>query len=350
MHDEVRRDQPAGPVAAPDPVTGVTPSDARPSAVPLPTLPGPGDDPVPAHPGEPVEVDGRCLFVRTADGTRPRGEREPALFVHGIGGSSLAWTDVMHLLADRLDCESVDLPGFGRSDPPPDDDYSLDGHARTLARLVEERGRGPVHLVGNSLGGAVTTRLASLRPDLVRSLSLVSPALPDLRVRRGGERVLPLLVVPGLQRLAWRRITALGPEAQARAVLESSFHDRSRIHPARLAEAAEEVRRRTSLPWATDSITLSLRGLVSAYLQRGPASLWRQAACVEVPVLLVWGRHDRVVDVRLAERARRVFPDARLLVLEDAAHTAQLEQPEAVARAVLGRLEEARGLLAPGAA
>jgi pimeloyl-ACP methyl ester carboxylesterase len=61
--------------------------------------------------------------------------------------------------------------------------------------LLESRGAGPVHLFGNSLGGAVAVRLAALRPDLVRTLTLVSPALPVLRPRRTNVH-LPVLAMP----------------------------------------------------------------------------------------------------------------------------------------------------------
>ena len=53
----------------------------------------------------------------------------------------------------------------------------------SVISLIEQRGNWPVHLIGNSLGGAVSTRVAARRPDLVRTLTLISPALPDLRPR-----------------------------------------------------------------------------------------------------------------------------------------------------------------------
>src|SRR5258706_15241110 len=87
--------------------------------------------------------------------------------------------------------EALDLPGFGHSPPPPDGDYSLDARVRAVIALIEERGNRPVHLIGNSLGGAVSTRIAARRPDLVRSLTLISPPLPDLR-----PRLLPMRLAP----------------------------------------------------------------------------------------------------------------------------------------------------------
>jgi len=73
-----------------------------------------------------------------------------------------------------------------------------------VARLIETLDAGPVHLVGNSMGGAVAVRLAARRPDLVRTLTLISPALPVLRPRRGTDPRLLLLMLPGVSNLVTR--------------------------------------------------------------------------------------------------------------------------------------------------
>ncbi len=98
--------------------------------------------------------------------------------------------------------------------------------------------------------------------------------------------------------------------------------------------------RRNGLDHTADAFLLSLRGLVSTYLQRGPRALWRQAARVQAPTLLVWGDRDRLVDPALAPRAARTFPDSRLLLLPGVGHVAQMEAADVVARAFLGLLDE----------
>ncbi len=298
------------------------------SRAPLPVL----DGHVPPWPGE--DRDG--TWVRTG----PREGGEPALFVHGLGGSSTNWTDLVALLAGQVEAEALDLPGFGRSAPPADGRYRLRTHAQAVVRCVERSGRGPVHLFGNSLGGAVSTVVAARRPDLVRTLTLVSPALPALRPRRGSDPRLPLLLLPGLDRLARRALARTTPEQRARAVLQLCYADPSRISAERVAEAVEEVRRRSGLPHEAVAFRDSLRGLVAAYLAPGARSLWQQAARATAPTLLVWGAQDRLVDVSIAPRAARTFPDARLLVLDDVGHVAQMERPDVVARAFLGLREE----------
>ena len=284
------------------------------------------------------QVEG-SLFVRRG----PSGAGEPALFVHGLGGSSVNWTDLVALLGEALDCHAIDLPGFGRSAPPADDRYTVGAHARAVVGHLEASGRGPVHLFGNSLGGAVSLRVAADRPDLVRTLTLVSPALPHLRPQRGSDPRLALMVLPGLSGLVSKKMAAVSPEARAKAVLDLCFADPSTIPAQRMQEAVDEVRRRASLPYGTDAFTRSLRGLIGSYLVRGERSPWARAEQVAAPTLIVWGTEDRLVDVALAPRAAAAVRDSRLLVLSAVGHVAQMERPELVARAFLGMLEELAG-------
>ena len=210
-----------------------------------------------------------------------------------------------------------------------------------MIAYLEQRGGEPVHLFGNSLGGAVTVLVAALRPDLVRTLTLVSPAMPSLRPRRGSDVTLPLLLLPGLGRLVQRRLDTLPPERRARAVLELCFGDPSVVPDNRFAEAVEEVVRRRGLPWAMDAFTASLRGIAWSYAAPGAGSLWRQAARIQAPTLVVWGDQDKVVSAALAPRTAATIPDARLLLLPRIGHVAQMEVPEVVARAVVALLEDA---------
>lgn len=307
---------------------------------------------IPPWPGEEVTLDGAVTYVRRTPATAPGAE--PALYVHGLGGSAMNWTDLAYLLAGRLDGEAIDLPGFGRSDPAPS--YTVPAIADRVVRWIEHSGRGPVHLLGNSLGGAVTVRVAGTRPDLVRTLTLISPAMPFMDPRRSLQsRLLPLLLIPRVERIAARRLTAIAPEALAEQVIAACFANPSVLPPERVAEAVEEVRRRSETPWYVDAYIRTLRGLVGSFLRSylpGPDSMWRIAERITAPTLVVTGRQDRLVDVRVAPAVAKLIPDSRLLVLDQVGHVAQMERPDLVARAVLAMLDEvsARTDSAPAAA
>ncbi|MFI9361116.1 alpha/beta fold hydrolase [Kitasatospora sp. NPDC053057] len=176
-----------------------------------------------------VEVPGAVLAVHRPAEEAGADGREPGLFVHGLGGSAANWTALMDRLAGVVDGEAVDLPGFGHSDPPTDGNLSLSGHVRAVIGYLEASGRGPVHLFGNSLGGAVAVRLAALRPDLVRTLTLVSPALPELPPQRSAWST-GLLALPGLPALL-RRLPAGRPVARAAGVRAARQAGRLPLRP-----------------------------------------------------------------------------------------------------------------------
>ncbi|MFE3497215.1 alpha/beta fold hydrolase [Streptomyces sp. NPDC059175] len=278
-----------------------------------------------------VALPGLTLTVRA----RPPANSglPPALFVHGLGGSSQNWTALMRHLEDTVDGEAVDLPGFGDSPPPDDGDYSVTAHARAVIRLLDARGRGPVHLIANSLGGAVSTRVAAVRPDLVRTLTLVSPALPELRAQRSAWPT-AAMALPGAAPLLRRLTKDWTPEMRVRGVLALCYGDPGRVTDQAFLHAVEEMERRLELPYFWDAMTRSARGVVDAYTLGGQHGLWRQAERVLAPTLLVYGGRDQLVAYRMAGKAAAAFRASRLLTLPDAGHVAMMEYPETVAEAV----------------
>jgi len=158
-------------------------------------------------------------------------------------------------LAPDFDCAALDLPGSGFSPPPRTGaGYSVTGHAGTVARLIETLDAGPVHLVGNSMGGAVAVRLAARRPDLVRTLTLISPALPDLKLRASAAHF-PVLALPFAGEWLIRRYTARYPvENRVSSVFATCFYDPARVHPDRLALEVEALRRRDELSYEATSL------------------------------------------------------------------------------------------------
>jgi pimeloyl-ACP methyl ester carboxylesterase len=293
-----------------------------------------------------VTIDGAMLHVRDTPGTLPGAE--PAVYVHGLGGSSQNFTDIAGLLADRFDAQAVDLPGFGYSDPSPR--YSIRAFADRLIKHIDHDGRGPVHLVGNSLGGSISVRVAALRPDLIRTLTLISPAMPFLDPRRTAQGpMLPLLALPRAERLLAYGMARLTVEEMADQVLTACFGDVTKVSPQRRAEAIEEIKLRHTVTHYPKAYLGTLRGLASSFVRAylpGGNSQWRLAARIAAPTLVIGGLTDKLVDPRVPAQVARVIPDSRLLILPGVGHVAQMEVPRVVARAIVGMLQDVRSPVA----
>jgi pimeloyl-ACP methyl ester carboxylesterase len=318
-----------------------TPPPPLAPAAALPPL-GSAAAPTPYWPGREVRVGEVPLHVRETPGPA----HETAVYVHGLGGSSNNWTELAGALSGRCRGLAVDLPGFGRTPPPGSGDYRPAAHAAVVTAYLEDlqrAGHGPVHLLGNSLGGAVSLLVAAARPDLVRTLTLVSPAMPDLRPlpsRLGGGRA-ALALLPLLGGRARAEQDARSPRERLARTMALCHADPERVGPLAFAMAAEEAEERAGLAWAPAALHRSFTGLVGTWLAPPPRSLWSAAARVTAPTLVVWGEADRLVGVGRAARTAATLPAGRLLRLPGVGHVAQIERPETVARAVLGLVDAA---------
>jgi pimeloyl-ACP methyl ester carboxylesterase len=291
----------------------------------------PDPEPIPHWPGRLVSLGDHQVFVRSG----PEGQ-QPAVCVHGLEGSSRNWTDLIALLP-QLACQAVDLPGFGDSPPRPDGRYSIAALAQTLIALLDWSG--PVHLIGNSLGGAVCVKVAAARPDLIRTLTLISPALPDTRPRLDLVRF-PLMTTPRLGARLLRRYQALPPENRVADVITNCYSNPSLFPQARFAAEVAELARRDTLDYAAAALLGSIRTLTAEFFRSGRG--WREAARITAPTLVIYGSHDRLVDPRNAGRAAHAFRDARIVVLPRTGHVAHMEHPDQVAAEMAVLLEPAR--------
>jgi len=302
-------------------------------------------EPIPHWPGRLVDLGGQQVYLRSApdpEGPQaPEEGAEPALFVHGLEGSSRNWTDLIDLLRARLACDAVDLPGFGDSPPRPDGRYSVAAFAKTVIALIRHQRRGPVHLIGNSLGGAVCVKVAAARPELIRTLTLISPALPDLHPRLDLLRF-PVIGLPRVGPRLIRQYQATQPERRVAAVIATCYSNPGLYPQARFAAEVAELNRRDSLEYAAAALVGSARALTAEFLRTDRHSPWRDAARVTAPTLVIYGQHDRLVDPRAAGRAAHAFRDARIVVLPRTGHIAQMEHPGLVAAEI--------GILLDGAA
>ncbi|MDQ2815764.1 MAG: alpha/beta hydrolase [Actinomycetota bacterium] len=303
---------------------------SRDSTAPIP--------PIPHWPGTMVSLGDHQVYLRSV----PAGEGAPALCVHGLEGSSRNWTDLMDLLRPELSCDALDLPGFGNSPPRPDGRYSIAALAQTVIALIERNGRGPVHLLGNSMGGAVCVKVAATRPDLIRTLTLISPALPDSRLRLDLLRF-PLMSVPGVGARLLRQVQQIPAERRVWDVIANCYSDPRRFPRARLAAEVAELTRRDALDYPAAALVGSIRTLTAETLRAGGRPAWRDAGRITGPALIIFGRDDRLVSARLAGRAAGAFRTARIVVMPSTGHVAHMEHPQLVAAEIGVLLAAAAG-------
>ncbi len=231
------------------------------------------------------------------------------VLLHGFGATSSCWRDVITAIEARAHLLAFDLPGHGGSLNFPNAGTGKIAVQGVIAEL-DMRALGAVHLVGHSMGGAIACSVALARPDLVASLTLLSP---------GG----------------------FGPELNM-----SLLHDyvaartRGELLSALALMAAE----------GADFPEQTVRDLVSMRAVAGQVEMLQQIASrmtrdgkqgvlplddlvrLKIPVALLWGEADMIVPVAQCRAAPMQFAK---VILPDTGHMLIEETPEAVCALIL---------------
>jgi pimeloyl-ACP methyl ester carboxylesterase len=249
--------------------------------------------------------------------------------VHGLGGSLLNWLSVAPGLAKHGRVLAVDLVGFGKT-PRDGRSASVRANRLVLSRFLRETTDGPVVLVGNSMGGAISMLQTGLEPDSIAGLVLTSPALPWGRGGRPDPVVaaaFAIYQVPGVgERFMRERAKRLGVERVVKETLALCCVDPSRVDPEVVQVMIEASRERQEIKDSIPAFLEAARSLLS--LSRRTRFGRDVLDRIRCPVLLIHGREDRLVRVRTAIAAAESRPGWRLRVLEGVGHVAQLEAPD----------------------
>ena len=247
------------------------------------------------------------------------GEGDPLVLVHGLGGAAANWLALAPLLLPRWRLLVPELPGHGGSEPLPAAP-SLNAYADRIGLLMEDEGFTPAAVVGHSLGGAISLRLAIRRPDAVSALVLAGSAgiSSSLRRARYGLTITGILkpgrkIAPHRERVArsallkwlvFGRWGAADPPALPPDLVEAFL-----AGPAR----------------HTDTVSAA-----KALVRDDPRPDLEHVRC---PSLVLWGARDNQLPIEDAfDYARRL--QAPLRVIADCGHLLIGERPDACADAI----------------
>lgn len=253
-----------------------------------------------------IGAPGRHLRVVEA------GSGQPIVLLHGYGESLVAWQGVFERLAPRARVIALDLPGFGLSSKPRSG-YQTDSIAAVVVDALRALNVDSAVLVGHSLGGAVAAAVTASAPALVRALVLVDAALVPPRALPGTDSsVSARLMRAAVTAYEIMRTRFTSPHAPTWLAESDSALGYSPAADSAYAIALEAVLREFDFSWLTPE----------------------RAAAIPVPVLVIWGRFDRVIPAEDGRRIAEAIPGARFSLIDRSWHRPHVERPAETAQAI----------------
>ncbi|MFV0278110.1 MAG: alpha/beta fold hydrolase [Parahaliea sp.] len=256
---------------------------------------------------------------------------EPLVLIHGFGGDKDNWTRYAPFVTGHYRLIAPDLPGFGENDRRLHEDYGIDAQVGRLTDFLDALGIDKCHLGGNSMGGFIALQFALRHPGRLRSLSLFNNAGVSGAVESDLERIMaadpsatPLAVrsMADIDRLL--ELAAYRPRWIPRA-FKRVMYRRFKTHEALLDRIFAQLLRR---------------------IEQDGGTMNDQLDGIETPTLILWGRHDRLLNVSCTEVLHAGIKGSELVILEDAGHVPMIEQPARTASAQLAFLTKHTGSLA----
>ena len=265
-----------------------------------------------------VEVNGVQLRVcRQGTGS------ETILMCHGLLMHGGMFDGLIDALAPEYQCVTVDFRGQGQSEVV-DGGYDLSTLSEDIIAVIEQLDLAPCHLLGFSMGGMVAQRVALRRPELLRSLILLSTSA-------AGEPMMKHLRYGALNVIA----RTIGLKAVAPKVGKLLFSDAFNADP----RQAEKRKQWMAMILANDRIgvTRAVRGVISR------RSILNEIDQINVPTLVIGADQDRATPPQHSRDIAARIASAQLVMLTDSGHTTPAEQPTALAAAVGGFLTRLKG-------
>lgn len=247
---------------------------------------------------------------------------ETIVLVHGFGANKDNWTWLARELTNDFNVYAIDLPGHGDSSKALDLGYRFEDQVGHVSKILSALEIDEAHMMGNSMGGAITALYAATYPEQVRSAVLFDPAgifehdseLVDL-VMDGDNPLIP------------------AKEGDFKRLIDFALEKKPFV-PWPIYDVMEE--KAIANREVNEVIFTAIR-------DTGFEPDFRNAITrIEAPVLVVWGKEDRVINYRNAEVFVDRIPDARMVLLEGIGHAPMVEVPEESAQLFREFLAETR--------
>ena len=268
------------------------------------------------------------------------GEGEHVIFVHGIPTDYRAWSAQMgpfsrkyHVVAysRRLAHPNSNEMNYEKS--------TVENNSADLVGLIEELGVSPVHLVGHSYGGFAAAYCASTMPKLIRTLTLIEPAISTmlLKNRKSMPEFLGLLFSHPSIAISAAKFQRRSLDPSLKAFRQGDFDAALRLNLDGIMNQHGAFER---LPETVRIMTKENERTVGELMAEVPTFGREEASKIAAPTLLIHGSESPIVLHAIVDRLGRAIPQSELSTISGSAHFPHFEKPQEFNELVLGFLSK----------
>ena len=248
-----------------------------------------------------------------------QGNGPPLLLIHGFGTNTYTWRHLAPDLARDHRVITVDLKGFGKSDKPLDERYSAADQADLLAQMIEERNLRDLTLIGHSYGGGIALLLALQDDNRVKGRIAKLVLLDTIAYPQSVPAFFKMLDMPVVSQIGVRAVPS---SFQVQVALKIAYFDDDKIDEEEVDAYSEPLETAAG----KHAMIHSARQIVPPDLE----SISARYKSIELPTLILWCDHDRIVPLDVGLKLRRTMPNSKLRIISECGHMPQEEQPAAV--------------------
>jgi pimeloyl-ACP methyl ester carboxylesterase len=271
---------------------------------------------------------GEQPVTKTALHYETHGAGDPVLCLHGLGASLYSWRNLIEPISKTHQLFLVDLKGYGQSPKPRDGRYSVQDQADLIYKLIQEQDLKNLTIIGTSYGGAVSLMVATMLcehdPNRLSKLILIDSA--------GYDESLPwhlkLLKTPVV---GWLSIHLMPRKSSTRRILRYVYFDRQLITKEQIAAYSQPIKstgaRHALLATCRQAIPENIDELTPKYKD------------ICVPTLILWGKEDKVIPLKIGQMLAEAIPDSKLVVLPEIGHAPHEEAPQKTVPLILEFLQ-----------
>lgn len=255
--------------------------------------------------------------------------KKTLIFVHGLGSYLPVWKKNIDLLSEKYNCVAVDLPGYGLSEKSDKFPYSMTFFAQVLAEFIKEKNYKNIYVIGHSMGGQISIRLALLHSNLLDGLILLAPAGLETFTEQESQM---------MQSFTKPEQIMATSESQIEKNLKNNFYQFPDDAQFMIVDRKNMMKEEEAFSAYCTAVSQAIMGMLNEPIADNLSQ-------IELPTLLLFGEEDALIPNKLlhptlsraemVEEFLEILPNAEFKSIPEAGHLLQFEQSEKVNAAII---------------